>query len=262
MRPVMEPLSREFIDSCRREEGRIIRGDNMTRIETFVDAAFAFAFTMLVISIDEIPKSPPELFELSKDIPAFVFSALSIGAVWLAHAKWSRTFGLQDSITVYLSLALVILTLVFVYPIKLMMQASVLYISITIFDTQVLDTGLFDDNDWADGTVAGLFVYVAVGLMSLGAIIVAFYQNALRYAKELHITAFERDYCHKLTLTWSLVIATAMLSLVVALVSEEVIVSGAGVLYFSLFVTIPVGQSLYRRSRFALSPVSLENSGH
>ena len=71
----MEPLSREFIDSCRREEGRIIRGDNMTRIETFVDAAFAFAFTMLVISIDEIPKSPPELFELSKDIPAFVFSA-------------------------------------------------------------------------------------------------------------------------------------------------------------------------------------------
>ena len=57
MRPVMEPLSREFIDSCRREEGRIIRGDNMTRIETFVDAAFAFAFTMLVISIDEIPKS-------------------------------------------------------------------------------------------------------------------------------------------------------------------------------------------------------------
>ena len=260
MRPVMEPLSREFIDSCRREEGRIIRGDNMTRIETFVDAAFAFAFTMLVIS-DEIPKSPPELFEFSKDIPAFAFSALSIGAVWLAHAKWSRTFGLQDSITVYLSLALVILMLVFVYPIKLMMQASVLYISRTIFDTQVLDTGLFDEIGWADGTVAGLFVYVAVGLMSLGAIIVAFYQNALRYAKELHITEFERDYCHKITLAWSLVIATAMLSLVVALVSDEEIVSGAGLLYFSLSVTIPVGQSLYRRSRFAVSPLGFEISG-
>ena len=137
-----------------------------------------------------------------------------------------------------------------------------LYISITIFDTQVLDTGLFDEIGWADGAVAGLFVYVAVGLMSLGAIIIAFYQNALRYAEELHITAFERDYCHKITLTWSLVIATAMLSLVVALVSDEVIVSGPGFLYCSLFVTIPVGQSLYRRSRFAMSPVSLENSGH
>lgn len=68
MRPVMKPISREFIDSCCLVEGRIIRGDNMTRIETFVDAAFAFAFTMLVISIDEIRKalqnclSSPETF--------------------------------------------------------------------------------------------------------------------------------------------------------------------------------------------------------
>ena len=58
----MEPLSREFIASCRREEGRIIRGDNMTRIETFFDAAFACAVTVLVNSIDEIPNSRPRLF--------------------------------------------------------------------------------------------------------------------------------------------------------------------------------------------------------
>ncbi len=177
MRPVMDPLSREYIDGCRREEYRLIRGDNMTCIETFVDAAFAFAFTMLVISIDEIPKSSPELFELSRDIPAFVFSALNIGAVWLAHAKWSRTFGLQDSITVYLSLALVILMLVFVYPIKLIMQATVLFISLK-YGIQMFDNGQFDDIGWPDGTVAGLFVYVAVGPISLGAIIIAFYQSA------------------------------------------------------------------------------------
>ena len=45
-------------------------GDNMTLIETFVDAAFAFALTKLVISIGEIPKTPPERFELSRAIPA------------------------------------------------------------------------------------------------------------------------------------------------------------------------------------------------
>lgn len=199
MRPVMKPLSREFIDSCRREEGRIIRGDNMTRIETFVDAAFAFALTMLVISIGEIPKSPPELFELSRAIPGLVFSALIIVAVWLAHAKWSRTFGLQDSMTMYLSLALVILMLVFVYLIKLMMQATVLYISLK-YGIQLFDNGLFDDIGWANGAMAGLFVYVAVGLISLDSLIIAFYQNALRHGKKLHITAYERDSCHKITL--------------------------------------------------------------
>ena len=227
MRPVMKPLSREFIDSCRREEGRIIRGDNMTRIETFVDAAFAFALTMLVISIGEIPKSPPELFELSRAIPAFVFSALIIGAVWLAHAKSSRTFGLKDSITMYLSLALVILMLVFVYPIELMMQATVLYILLK-YGIWLFDNGLFDDIGWANGTVAGLFVYVAVGLIPLGSLIIAFYQNSLRHGKELHITAHVRYSCHKITLGWSLVSVAAMLSLVVALVSDEVVVAGAG----------------------------------
>ena len=71
----MDKLSQEFLDSCRRDGGLIMRGENMTRIETFVDAAFAFAFTMLVISIDEIPRSPPELVAAARDIPAFIFSA-------------------------------------------------------------------------------------------------------------------------------------------------------------------------------------------
>ena len=96
----------------------------MTRIETFVDAAFAFAFTMLVISIDEIPQSPVELFELSKDIPAFLLSAMVLGLIWFSHSNWSRIFGLQDKLTVNLSLALVMLVLVFVYPIKLMWSSQ------------------------------------------------------------------------------------------------------------------------------------------
>ena len=260
MRPVMKPLSREFIDSCRREEGRIIRGDNMTRIETFVDAAFAFALTMLVISIGEIPKSPPELFELSRAIPAFVFSALIIGAVWLAHAKWSRTFGLQDSITMYLSLALVILMLVFVYPIKLMMQATVLYISLKygiwclITDCLTISAGqMVRWQACLSMSLSGLFLWARL----LSPFI------RMRSVTGRSCTSRRMsDSCHKITLAWSLVIAAAMLSLVVALVSDEVVVAGAGYLYFSLFVTIPVGQSLYRRSRFAGSPASLENSGH
>ena len=35
----------------------------MTRLETFVDAAFAFAVTLLVISIDNIPDSYDDFIE-------------------------------------------------------------------------------------------------------------------------------------------------------------------------------------------------------
>ena len=201
---------------------------------------------MLVISIDQIPTSPPELFELSKDIPAFVFSALNIGAVWLAHANWSRTFGLQDPITIQLSLGLVILMLVFVYPIKLVAQATVIFITSTLLGFSLFDTGLFENEGWADNTISGLFVFVALGLMALGSIIIAFYQNSLRFAEELHMTDYERTYCHLTTVAWAVVICTALLSLLIALLASPGKVPRAGFIYSTQVMTIPLAQTLYR----------------
>ena len=160
----MEPLSEQFLSACRRYRGRIMRGDTMTRIETFVDAAFAFAFTMLVISIDEIPQSPPELLELSRDIPAFVLSATLIGSIWLAHSTWSRTFGLQDNWTIALSLGLVMLVLIFVYPIKLMVQATVIYLSQGRLGTDLFLAPGWEDNSVADSCKQFGVVYHWVGL--------------------------------------------------------------------------------------------------
>ena len=243
----MEPLSQEFIESCRRENGRIIRGDSMTRIETFVDAAFAFSFTMLVISIDEIPRSPGELFELSRDIPAFVFSALTIAAIWLSHSNWSRVFGLQDRVTVNLSLALVMLVLIFVYPIKLISQATVLYLSLSVFGIDFLDTGLFDYPGWAFNEVADLFVYVALFLVALAGILIGFSQNALRYKDSLHLNEVEKAYCYRMTITWFLVILTALASLLAANIYEGERIARAGYIYFTLYLTIPMANRGYAR---------------
>lgn len=236
----MEKLSQEFIDSCRRENGRIIRGDNMTRIETFVDAAFAFSFTMLVISIDEIPRSPEELIELSKDIPAFVLSALIIGAIWLAHSSWSRTFGLQDRITVLLSLTLVMLVLIFVYPIKLLMQATVIYFSLSLFGIEALDTGLFGNAGWEDNRVSALFVFVAIGLIALAGIIISFYQNAFHYRDALRLNKFELAFCKRITLAWLVVALTALASIATTIYYDDQRVVRAVYIYLSMIVTIPV----------------------
>ena len=153
----MEKLTGEFLASCKRDRGRIFRGEATTRLETFVDAAFAFAFTMLVISIDQIPRSPEELIQLSKDIPSFVLSALPIGSVWIAHSSWSRIFGLQDRFSVFLSLLLVVLVLVFVYPMKLIAQITVEYFSV-IFDWNFLSTGLFESESWSSELVWVIFL--------------------------------------------------------------------------------------------------------
>ncbi|GJM12289.1 MAG: hypothetical protein DHS20C12_06920 [Pseudohongiella sp.] len=245
----MEKLSEEFLDSCRREDGRILRGENMTRIETFVDAAFAFAFTMLVISIDEIPDTVPELLELSQDIPAFLISATIIGFIWVAHSLWSRTFGLQDRITLYLSLSLVMLVLTFVYPIKLMVQLSINYLSGGILQQNLQIMELID--------VVNLMVYFGVGLMALSLIIITLYLNALRQREQLVLGEFEVHFCKIACLTWAVVAVTALISSVGAPLLGEAI-QWSGLIYFSLWLTIPIARRLYRR-RFGVDELLLSS---
>jgi uncharacterized membrane protein len=235
----MDRLPRDFLDSCRSQDGRLLRGENMSRIETFVDAAFAFAFTMLVISIDEIPSSPQELLELSRDIPAFIVSAAVIGSIWLAHSNWSRTFGLQDRLTIYLSLALVMLVLIFVYPIKLMCQATILYLS----DGQ-LGTPL-GPMEW--GEVADLIIYFALGVLALSLIIVSLYLNALRHGDQLVLSEHEVYFCKRTILAWLVVLATALISMVIVALTEEQRTAWAGLVYFSLTLTIPAALHGYSR---------------
>lgn len=235
----MNRLSDEYISTCRVDRGKILRGENMSRIETFVDAAFAFAFTMLVISIDQIPTNPGELLELSRDIPAFLISAIIIGSIWVTHANWSRHFGLQDSATLYLSLALVMLVLVFVYPIKLMAQASVLYSS-----GDALGTDIFVLGGWGDNQVAPLFIYFGLGLIGLSAILVALYLNALRYRSELQLRHLEVFFCKKACLTWIVVATVAALSCITAFVfyDNKTYVVAAGNLYLTLFLLLPLSK--------------------
>ncbi len=58
-----------------------LRGLEMTRLETFCDAAFAFAVTLLVISGEGIPGSYQELIVALKGIPAFAASFAAIATV-------------------------------------------------------------------------------------------------------------------------------------------------------------------------------------
>ena len=67
------------------KDGHPRRGRHMTRLETFTDAAFAFAAAMLAISIDTVPQNYPELIDAIKGAPAFVASFAVLLLFWRAH---------------------------------------------------------------------------------------------------------------------------------------------------------------------------------
>ena len=68
----------------RRHDGFRERGRNVTRLEAFVDAAFAFAVTLLVISLDGIPGDTSQLLDALKQIPAFAASFCLLVFFWFA----------------------------------------------------------------------------------------------------------------------------------------------------------------------------------
>src|SRR4030095_13188531 len=106
------------LDSLPRLGGFRLRGIEMTRLETFIDAAFAFAITMLVIAAQQIPDDAATLLDAFKNVPAFVASVIVLGIFWRGHWLWSRRYGLEDGISIFISWAMIVTILIYMYPLK------------------------------------------------------------------------------------------------------------------------------------------------
>lgn len=64
-----------------RNKGFHFRGHEVKRIETFSDAVFAFAVTLLIVSL-EVPKSFEELVVTMRGFFAFAVSFLFLMMIW------------------------------------------------------------------------------------------------------------------------------------------------------------------------------------
>ena len=71
------------LDGLTTEDHFRLRGLEVTRLDTFIDAAFAFVLTLLVISFDEIPSTYAEMLAAVKRIPGFAASFAVLMMFWL-----------------------------------------------------------------------------------------------------------------------------------------------------------------------------------
>src|ERR1044072_3269269 len=106
------------LDELPRLRGFRLRGMEMTRLETFIDAAFAFSVTMMVIASERVPDDIGGLLDAFKNVPAFVASVAVLGIFWRGHWLWSRRYGLEDGTSIVISWALMATILVYIYPLK------------------------------------------------------------------------------------------------------------------------------------------------
>ncbi|MEO9209721.1 MAG: TMEM175 family protein [Ginsengibacter sp.] len=94
-----------------------LRGHEVKRIEAFSDAVFAFAVTLLIVSL-EVPKSFAELMNTMRGFLSFSVTFLLLMMVWYEQNKFFRRYGMDDLITIVLNCSLIFLVLFYVYPLK------------------------------------------------------------------------------------------------------------------------------------------------
>jgi uncharacterized membrane protein len=96
----------------------------ISRVEALSDAVFAFAATLLVVSL-EVPRTYPELVANLRGFVAFGLTFAMLILIWAAHNGFFRRYGLQDGRTVVLNSVLLFVVLFYVYPLKFLFTVFV-----------------------------------------------------------------------------------------------------------------------------------------
>ncbi|MEO8010891.1 MAG: TMEM175 family protein [Dokdonella sp.] len=190
----------------RGRDGFRLRDQAPNRIEAFVDAAFAFAVTLLVISVDAIPESRTQLVDALKGIPAFAVCFMMVAWFWYGHASHTRRYGLDDLPSILLSLVLVFLVLVFVYPLKAM------YASFFEFVSGGWLGSAFTIESASD--VRFVFIVFGVALGSMGAILALLTERAWQRRDALGLDPQERVSTRLYALSWWCVPVVSVVSIV------------------------------------------------
>ena len=217
------------------------RGAQMTRLETFTDAAFAFAVTLLAISIDQIPSDFEGLVETLKGAPAFIASFALLVLYWRAHQVWSHQYGLEDLSSVLLTAALVCLVLIYVYPMKILFSFAFGSISGGWFPYNFELESLYE--------FRVLATIYAFGFLLMNASISSLYLHAWRKREELQMSPRERFETVGEAVAWLIISVTAVVSIVLVWSLPDRWISAATWIYVLLFFFSPIYAKVLNRMR-------------
>lgn len=96
-----------------------LRGHETSRIEAFSDGVFAFALTLLVVSL-EAPRTFDDLIQTMRGFPAFGACFAILVWIWVEHYRFFRVYRLADGVTILLNSLLLFVVLFYIYPLKFM----------------------------------------------------------------------------------------------------------------------------------------------
>jgi hypothetical protein len=218
-----------------------------TRPDRGASAAFAFALTLLVVSL-EPPTTAAGLESALREVPAFLLSAGLLMMFWWGHHEWSRRFGLDDGPTVLLSCALVCTVLVYVYPLRFMFGLTMTWIG----GITGLPIGSGVQSIRGIGDVNHLFVIYGAGFVAMCLTLVLLNLHAWRKREELELDPVERHLLRAEIGAWLIVGGAGALSIALGLLLPPTLPGVPGWAYMVLPVAMPLFGRANARGRARL----------
>jgi uncharacterized membrane protein len=194
------------------EPGFRWRGGEVTRLEGFTDAVFAFAVTLLVVSL-EVPKTFPELMEAMHGFVVFGICFALLANVWYQHYRFFRRYALENPWTVALNCALLFFVLFYVYPLKFLFTAA-------LSGTQVTEQ-----------EARTLYSVFSVGFAAVFAVFALLYQHAWRIRAELALSPVEQLRTRSSLIDHLAMVLVGAVSLLAARLLPLSLLGAAGLLY-------------------------------
>lgn len=156
------------------------RGGNVSRIEGLSDAVFAFAVTLLVVSL-QVPKSFDDLIYAMKGFVAFGICFTFLIWIWYNHYIFFRRYGLQNAVTVTFNAILLFVVLFYIYPLKFLFT----FLVNAFFGLGSL-SGVIER-----GQMGSLMIIYSIGFIAIFSIFCLLYYHAYKKRGELELDELE-----------------------------------------------------------------------
>lgn len=229
------------------EEGFSWRGQEVLRIEGFSDAVFAFAVTLLVVSL-EVPNTFDELLATMRGFFAFAICFWMLFVVWAEHYKFFRRYGLKDNFTMSLSAVLLFFVLFYVYPLKFLFTAVM--DQLLGFSTQ-LGSSTGDIVETIEpGQWPLLMAIFGAGFVVVQLVFALLYWRAYALRDVLELDTYEASITRQEIQGFLLLTGVGLASIAIALLGGEEWAGWAGWTYLLIWPLMTIhGRIMARRRR-------------
>lgn len=204
-----------------------IRGESVSRIEAFSDGVYAFAVTLLVLSL-EVPQSFSELLDLFRGLPAFAICFAILVHSWYQHHRFFRRYGLDDAWTVTLNAALLFILVLYLYPMKFMFTVAV-YV-VTGVGPMNRDIPLSQAIQFGD--VPRLFLVFGLGFGAVNLLFFLMNLHAWTRRDQLCLTPVEQFDNRSDRVRYLLLLLVPSASILICLTARGRLMAAAGWVYF------------------------------